>query len=335
MLSYSVTGGDDGSTSHRYVRASYNNAGTDAGLPETMFAKSTRTLTSRLLTGMAGALAAEAGFYTMLRPKLDIEAPRAFHAQIDEKSYRSIFLLEDVRAARGAVFGNPTSLYVDRPMAESMITNIAAYHGRYWDSPDLHHMSFPPTSLEFQARANSVTDFRKRTLVGVDRAEHLVPREFLLRRKDAFPAAMRSLQLNSRAPWTLLHSDVHIGNWYVAEDGAMGLYDWLLMTRGQWALDLAYALMSALTVEDRRSWEGDLLRLYLDKVTCSGGAPPSFAEAWLRYRQQTMHCLIFWLFTLGSGVLQPQMQPKAVSETNVVRMTQAVVDLEFLDSPNE
>lgn len=332
VVSHEVTGGSDGSTSRRTLRVTYNEAGQEAGLPEAIFTKISKGFTTRILTGLAGALAAEAGFYTALRPTLDIEAPRALHARVDDATFRSVFVLDDVGASRGARFGNPTTFRVDRAMAESMVANMAAYHGACWASPALPDVSWLPTSLQFQLNANAVTDFRKRTLIGIRRAEGFAPDEFLRRREEIWPASLRALELNSRPPWTFLHSDVHIGNWYVAEDGRMGLYDWQLVSRGQWALDVAYALMSALEVEDRRAWEGDLLRLYLERLAAAGGDPPPFDRAWTMYRQQTFHGLIFWLFTLGAGPLQPQMQPQAVSEANVARMAQAVVDLESLDS---
>lgn len=63
---------------------------------------------------------------------------------------------------------------------------------------------------------------------------------------------MRSLELNVSGPRTLLHCDVHIGNWYSVEESGMGLVDWQCMATGEWALDFVYILMSALTVEDRR-----------------------------------------------------------------------------------
>ena len=62
------------------------------------------------------------------------------------------------------------------------------------------------------------------------------------------------------------------------------------------------------------------------------GIAPSSDEAWLRYRQQVFPRLVFWLYTIGSGRFQRQMQPRMMAEANVAGMAQAVVDLESLDS---
>jgi hypothetical protein len=322
----------DGSTSRQVLFLEYNDAGRATGLPERIFCKSSPNFTSRLITGLSGALESEAGFYMTLRQHVDMESPLAYYAAVHPASARSIFLLEDVAFTRGARFGDPTTTYVNRAQAESMVRNLAAYHGRFWESPILRGLPWLQTSLGFQERVNATIDFEKRTLVGIDRSEHIAPPEFLRRRSEIWPATMRSLALNVQGPMTLLHSDMHLGNWYAVGDHGMGLYDWQCMSTGEWALDVVYALMSALTIEDRRAWERDLLALYLDELARAGGVAPSFDEAWLRYRQQVFHGLVFWLYTIGSGRMQPQMQRQSVAEANVARMTQATVDLESLDS---
>lgn len=322
----------DGSTSRQVLFLEYNEAGRAAGIPERVFCKSSPSFTSRLITGLSGALQSEAGFYTELRPQVDMESPYAYYAAVDPVSARSIFLMEDIAFTRGARFGDPTTLPINRAQAESMVTNLAAYHGTFWENPQLRSLPWLQSSLEFQERVNATIDFEKRSLIGIERSEEIAPPEFLRRRNEVYPATMRSLELNVRGPRTLLHSDMHLGNWYAVGEDRMGLFDWQCMTTGEWALDLIYALMSALTIEDRRAWERDLLTLYLEELARAGGSAPSFDEAWLRYRQQAFHGLIFWLYTIGAGRMQPTMQPRHVSEANVERMTQATVDLESLDS---
>ncbi|MGH9037216.1 MAG: phosphotransferase [Acidimicrobiia bacterium] len=333
VVGVAVAGGSDGTTTRRTLRITYNEAGVRAGLPATVFAKSTPRFTSRLVCGLSGAVVSESEFYSTIRPKLDLDSPVGYHAAVDTRSFRSMILLEDVASTRGARFGGPTSLPVTRPMAESVVGQMAIYHGAFWGSSRLGS-EFPwlKTSEQFQVDINATIAFESRTMIGIDRARAVIPGALLDRRAELWPALMRSLVLNGRPPITLLHSDVHAGNWYVTGDGRMGLYDWQCMTKGQWALDFAYALLSALTVEDRRAWERELLELYLDRLEPADGPAPTFDEAWLAYRQQTFHALVFWLYTIGAGRLQPDMQPKDVCLANVERMANAVVDLESLDS---
>ena len=48
----------------------------------------------------------------------------------------------------------------------------------------------------------------------------------------------------------------------------------------------------------------------------------------MAYRQQAFHGLAFWLYTIGAGRLEPAMQPREVSLTNLERMSNMIADLD-------
>ncbi|HEY2592558.1 MAG TPA: phosphotransferase, partial [Chloroflexota bacterium] len=323
---------NEGTTSRRAIIVDYNATGRDAGLPTRIFCKSSATFLSRLVTGLSGAAAAEVGFYNDVRPLLNVEAADCYQAGSHPRSKRATLILEDVAATRGVSWPDPRDTYVDRPLAESMVDMMATYHGTLWNDRRLSQWSWLPTAEQFQIGVNETIDFEKRSMVGVERSEAFVPAEFAARRSEIYPCLMRSLELHRDRPQTFLHQDVHLRNWYMTADRRMGLFDWQCCARGLWALDFAYAMMGALTVEDRRAWERELLVRYLEQLAAAGGEAPSFDQAWLDYRQQVFHGLIFWLYTIGAGKLQPEMQPLKVSEANVERMAHAVIDLESFDA---
>jgi Phosphotransferase enzyme family len=333
VVDFSLGGGSDGSTSRRAVHVTYNEAGRKAGLPTQLFSKSTPNLASRLLTLPTGALEVECLFYNTIRPTLDIETPVGYYADFDSFSGRSMILLEDVGETKAATFGDPTKVHIDWAKAEHIVRLLGTVHGTFWDSPRFNRDLRRIKDAEcYQLDINKLIRFRSRSMVGIERAEQIVPKEFLRRRDELWPALLRSLALHHEEPMTLLHSDVHSRNWYVTGDGRMGLYDWQCITKGSWGLDVAYAISSALTVENRRSWEQELLDIYLEQLAESGGDKLSFDDAWLTYRQQIFHGLFFWLFTLGEGFLEPAMQPRAVSMANIERMAHMVIDLGCLDT---
>lgn len=333
VVDYTLGEPNDGSTSRRAMTITYNDVGKRAGLPSDVFTKSTPSLLSRLVTVPTGLVTTEALFYNVIRPSLDIESPRGYYADEDPRSGRSMFLIEDVAKTRGATFGDPSTLYVDRKKAEEIVSLLAKVHGTFWQSPRFAaDLSSVKDAESFQLELNQLVRFRSRSMVGVERGAHVSPAEFLRRRDEYWPALLSSLKLNRNGPVTLLHSDVHSRNWYVSSEGRMGLYDWQCITTGNWAIDVAYAISSALTVEDRRAWERELLDLYAVQLAESGGPQLSHEEVWLGYRQQLFHGLFFWLFTLGAGLLEPAMQPEHASLANVERMTHAAVDLEALES---
>ena len=321
-----------GSTTRRQLVIDYNSNGDAAELPRRIFAKGSESFVSRLSTGLTGIAAAEAGFYRDLRPRLDVETPAAYHAAFDASTFASMILLEDVASTKGVTFADPTVTTITLDLARSQLDLLATCHGTFWASPDLDDLPWLRSALEVQETFNALIGFEARVMVGLKRAAAIVPAELTARKAEIYPLAMRALEVHSGLPQTLLHQDVHLRNWYVTPQGTMGLFDWQCVGRGLWAQDVSYAITAALKPEDRRAWERDLLTGYLAGLAAAGGEPPSFEVAWDSYRQQALHGLIYWLFTLGQGPLQPDMHPRPVCEANVQRMAAAVVELGSLDA---
>jgi thiamine kinase-like enzyme len=126
----------------------------------------------------------------------------------------------------------------------------------------------------------------------------------------------------------MLHSDVHPGNWYVTADGRMGLCDWQCITHGGWARDIAYALSSHLTPEQRREWERDLVTRHGQRLAEAGIDAPDPDAAFLAYRQQMPHAMLMWLATLGRHALQAQLQPDDITLELIRRICTAADDLD-------
>jgi aminoglycoside phosphotransferase (APT) family kinase protein len=105
----------------------------------------------------------------------------------------------------------------------------------------------------------------------------------------------------TEAPQTLLHGDPHIGNTYVLPDDTVGFLDWQMARRGNFSLDLGYFLQGALTIEDRRKGERDLVEEYRNALTLPADEKPSADEVWLRYRASVAHGLAIWIATLSGG----------------------------------
>ena len=131
LTSVSTTSGSDGSTTRRVLTIDYNDIGRQAGLPTSVFSKSTPKFTSRAVTVPSAALTCEALFYDRIRPTLDIEAPRGYYMAVDNRSGRSMFLMEDVAGSKNATFGDPTEHYIDRTRSEAIITTLATVHGDF------------------------------------------------------------------------------------------------------------------------------------------------------------------------------------------------------------
>lgn len=332
VVDFALGSGSDGTSSRRALTVTYNDAGADAGLPWDLYTKSSPGLSARLLIGITGAAAAEALFYTQIRPHLDVGAPQGYAGFFDERTARSMIVIEDIATTRGATFGN-AAIHVDRAAAQSMVREMASYHGAMWEDPRLTREWAELKDAEsWQINFNVKTQFGFGSMYGFKRAGEVIPAELQRRRSEVWPAAMRSLALNVRGPHTLLHQDTHPANWFRLPDGSLRLYDWQGIAHGGWALDYCYAMSSALEVDDRRAWERELLELYVDALADAGGARLTFDEAWLQYRQQMFHGFIFWLYTLGVQRISPELQPDAHCRLIIGRIAQAIVDVESIDS---
>jgi hypothetical protein len=327
-LEVEVSGGHSGSSVRRQIRVRWNDAGAQAGLATRLFAKTTPTLLTRLSSGMAAA--GEGRFFRELRGELSLEAPVSVHSAYDRASARSIHLFEDLTQTRGARFCGART-QIDRAQAEQIVDTLAALHGSYYASPRFDAELRWVTTYEaffLTGEKNGIREGHDRAMI---EAADEIPAPLLARKSEIWPALRRSLAMHAAEPRTLLHSDVHLGNWYETRDGRMGLCDWALVCKGHWARDLAYALMTVLAPADRRAWERELIARYLERMRERCGLAVSPDAAWDRYRQQSFAALAMWTPTLCHPPTMPDMQPPEMSREMIARICTAIADLDALD----
>jgi hypothetical protein len=124
---------------------------------------------------------------------------------------------------------------------------------------------------------------------------------------------------------------IRIGHDRAMLEGRMGLCDWACVCSGHWARDFAYAVSTILTVQQRRSWEHELLARYLQQMRELCGLATPIHVAFEQYRRQLFAALLMWTPTLCHPPTMPDMQPPEMSREMIHRMTTAVDDLDALD----
>lgn len=269
----------------------------------------------------------EVAFYRLVRRDLDLEIPAVLGADFDEESGTFALALEDLRE-RGTRFPN-VIVPVTLDEVRSLLDVLAALHAQYWQSPELlgrlsaiqphtegelFRFFMAPEAVPALVRSEITTEQFKRELIeaiGTDEA-------------SLYDAVRRVQHHQATLPFTLCHGDCHVGNTYLLPGGRGGLLDWQLAARGYCIHDIAYLLITALTVSERRGNERELLAYYLDRLAQHGvSTPPTADEAWYEYCLAANWCLyIGWLTT-----------PKThygweITVCNVVRLTTAVADLQ-------
>jgi thiamine kinase-like enzyme len=331
VVGHSFDERDDGSSNRRRIMVEYNQAGRDAGLPDTVFCKAAETLNNRLVLGLSRAAQIEADFYNRVRGRLDIEAPQGLHADFDPENFASMVMLRDLRGH--AEFCDDRT-FITRELAEQQIRTLANLHSRFYQSPELGTQSLPfitwPKWWERMMAASP--DFEACCDRAFGDSEDIMPARLFVRRAEIWPATVRSVEQHNSLPRTLIHCDVHLKNWYIASSGKMGLSDWQITSVGHWSRDLIYTMTTALTIENRRAWEKDLVELYLDLMEERGVPREPIDQVWNALRQQLMTALAFWTITLRPAEGMPDMQPLRTTREFLNRLLFAIDDHAALDA---
>ena len=231
--------------------------------------------------------------------ELPLEHPTVYAALIDEADYDFILVMEDL-TTRGADPRDAT-----RPMmVEQVATGVRGLgrmHGQFWGRRVIEHPALgwlEPFVPWDGMQAAPLPEALSR--LGDDAPAEVMSLTIEGLIEDTWKPFIRSL---TASPQTLLHGDPHIGNTYLLPSGEVGFLDWQVARRGNWSLDLGYFLQGALTIEDRRSSERQLLEEYRDALALPADELPSIDEIWLRYRASVAHGLTLWLCTASAGEL--------------------------------
>ena len=267
----------------------------------------------------------ETRFYSRVRPTLEIQAPECHHGAVDPLRGSTILLLEDIARTRGAEFheaGSP-----DHPPGGRGCHEDAGRPARA--VPRARRPDFLRSYPAFWKRAIRLVRIDHYYRRCLREATDYLPAEIHSRPAETWSAFLCSVELHHTLPRTVIHNDPHAGNWYSTADGQPGLADWGAVTTGHWSRDLAYALSTMLTIDDRRLWERELVELYTEELGALSGQAIDPEDAWLRYRQQVWGALAFWAPTFSPPRLVPgDMQPREVAAEMLTRIGTALIDLD-------
>jgi aminoglycoside phosphotransferase (APT) family kinase protein len=260
--------------------------------------------------------------YRDILPETDLEAPEVYAIEAGRDGAEFTILMEDLSTRPGCRVGfvlDPTSA----DEVDSVLDTVARLHVHWWGRhPSWARFPVDDASMRFWREIGP--RLTKRHLESGHRAgafdEARWPQESLWQAFDQL------LVSNGTGPLTFLHGDVHAGNVYYLPGRPGGLLDWQLSLSGSWALDVAYLLTSALTVDDRRAAERGLLAGYLDRLRAGGVDAPTHDEAWDRYRQNALYGVLMWLIT-PDGV-----HSDAAQREYLTRCVTAAEDLETIDA---
>jgi hypothetical protein len=259
----------------------------------------------------------EACFYRHLAEASGVRTLRSVYADVDEESRHGVVITEDVAVA-GASFLDARSPYSPEQAAASL-EELAKLHLSTWEAARWRDAAWLEPRLGSYLGMRGIGDIRGNfeSPIGAkvpDSARHAEPL------MEAFQALAG--RAGSTTPWAVLHGDAHVGNVFLDASGRPSFLDWQLVQRGPWYLDVGYHIVSALTVEDRRRVERDLLAHYIDCLGAGGATVPRWEDVWLGYRRGIVYGFFLWAITL-------KVDP-AITSTLLERLGTAAADHDAL-----
>lgn len=286
----------NGHTTKLRVALDLDDAGRAAGVPERLCLKS--NWSDDFESGDICEL--EARFYDlMMRERPAAALPRAYHADWDgDGGGRGVVVMEDLGAADGA-FGHSTHhLGVDGVAAG--LESLATLHAAWWASPELPRQRWLPVSMDTPVDTEQLLrnwNYIARNLV--DPAYRALLPAWLYDRPERFAHAFDELAAFARGepgPRCLVHGDSHQGNSFLRADGERVWLDWQLVRQGQPWRDVAYFMIGALTVDERRASAAHLLRHYRDALVAAGARDVAGQDAaWAHFRRWPVYGMQAWL----------------------------------------
>ncbi len=265
--------------------------GNQPHLPATMIAKLPTSYAGiSKLTRIANFYEREIRFYLEIAPRSPIRTPGLIYGGVDSENGRFVLLLED--CAR-YVLADPGMTGLDYEQTRLITVNMADFHTRWWDAPDL--LSFP-----WMPKAHIDTGgrlFRKSwdACIQMDEFKKILP-------EGGLAAGAR---INEHYSWlmdnapkdklTIQHNDLRSDNIFFDpenRDNPVVVFDWAMAYIERGVGDIAFLLGTSLTTGLRRKVEKDLIRQYHECLLAGGISDYSFEQC----RADYLTALLFKTF---------------------------------------
>jgi hypothetical protein len=308
------------------LRLDLNDVGVAAGIPEHVCLK---TNLSGLRTGPI--CEREARFYDLGIAGLPV--PRSWYADWDvdvrgNGSGNGLVLMEDLALSPGAFGASDDHLGVDGVAAG--LESLAQIHGALWGDARLDAAEWLARSMGTENDSEQVAQFWHYIWFNLTDPEYeVVVPAWVYDDPGRMHHALDELaafELGLPGPRCLVHGDAHQGNSFLRDDGERIWVDWQLVRRGSPWRDVSYFVVGALTVDERRGADRDLVEHYRQRLLGTGalGVPDS-DEAWRRFVRWPAYGTQAWLGNINqwgqrSGVEMVRRQFAASDDYDTVAL---------------
>jgi hypothetical protein len=294
-------------------------AGQSHGLPNNLCVKGGFIEDLRAVMGFA--YTAEADFFSQIAPRLNASLPKCRFAKAEPERSQGIIILDNL-AAQGAKFGDPLNVWSVDQVAAGLEAQ-AQWHAQTWGGTS---EQYPCLAVGSWVRVPAEFLFGEAQwarMFGDPAHAARVPAE--LQNRERIRSAIYEMWRLDDEQGTpcMIHGDPHIGNTYFDASGAPHFLDWQSGSLAPAMDDVSYFMIGALTVEDRRAHERDLLKHYFAALAGHGGPTLTLDDMWLDYRRHCMHGFVW-------AVVPPEMQTSERAAAMIERYIAAIVDHDAL-----
>jgi aminoglycoside phosphotransferase (APT) family kinase protein len=308
---------EEATNDHAWLRIRYDEP---AGAPASMFCKllpcEPRRREAIARTGMG---LREALFYERLAPRLALRVPAVHSVLHDERDGSFLLLMEDLEASGCTVSEGPPG--VAPGSARRALEDLAALHVGFEDEARRR------SEAAWVPEPTAESDYGAvRLRYGLEHHRDRLSHSFAELARLYVDERLALHSVWHEGPKTVIHGDPHIGNLF-DDHGRTGFFDWGLIQVTTPLRDVSYFLAMALSVDDRRRHERELLRHYLEARARLGGARIGFDEAWLAHRVHAAYTVVAscQIVTFPDGIGEER---RVFADAFLARASAAVEDLE-------
>jgi hypothetical protein len=292
--------------------------------PATVIAKLPATdERARTLAGGAGAYYNEVMFYRLLAGRTEMRTPTIHASEISDDRTSFLLLMEDLSPAE------PGSQLVgeSRRHAVDALHEVAKLAAAFHDDESIAALDHVSTSrddggLFVQALVQDAWPGF------VDRFGHGMSAESVAF-GERYVANHARFASRYDGPKTLVHGDFRSEN-ILFGSGAPATVDWQTTVESSPLTDAAYFLGGSLEIDDRRTWERELVEEYRAALATQG-VEIEAGGCWDLYREYSMHGIV--ITVLGATYSTPDSRSDEMFLAMIQRHLQQCVDLgsgEFL-----
>lgn len=285
----------NGHTTKLRLQLAFNEVGKQAKIPEQLCIKA--NWSEGFDSGDICEL--EARFYYYIRENLNIPAPACYYTDWDgDGSGQGMVVMEDL-AIDGGVFGHSTQ-HIGVDAVAHALEGLAQLHGAWWGSDKLQRYDWLQTSMQTTVDCEQLRQLWSFSQLNIAKPEYqrILP-AWLLEDEQRLERAFDKLVAYEQAqtgPMCVVHGDAHIGNSYLRPNGERLWIDWQLVRKGHPWRDITYFMLGTLTIDERRTEEQRLLKLYLDVLRSTGAEQVlTDDQAMQQYRRWPIYGMQAWL----------------------------------------